>query len=90
MPTWEWYKGMEGVAMCITNVSPDGVVHRFVTYTSNNGDHWNCEGSHLMWDGNLEKPTLTKSILHQYYAGREKGYIDFWHGYLRQGVFEIC
>ncbi len=32
------------------------------------------------WDGNLDRPTMTPSILNP----------DEWHGYLRSGRFESC
>ena len=87
MPKWEWCKDMEGEAMCVTNTAPDGTVLHYTTYMSNDGEFLDNPGDHLMWDGDLEKPTLTRSILHQQYVGREQGYVDYWHGYLRKGEF---
>lgn len=45
--------------------------------THERGANWN-------WDGNLEEPSLTPSILHHCSTGRE------WHGYMTKGVLTPC
>ena len=41
------------------------------------------------WDGNVESPTLTPSILVSVMWGEERQRV-FWHGYLKAGVFSAC
>lgn len=43
------------------------------------------EGVSWNWDGNMEAPTLTPSILH-WGAGRDNP--PTWHGYLKNGKLE--
>lgn len=39
-------------------------------------------GPHWYWDQNVESPTLSPSIYHKVGCG--------WHGYLRNGIWEVC
>lgn len=39
------------------------------------------------WDGNLDTPTITPSILTSVEWGPERRYIELWHGYLTKGRF---
>jgi len=45
------------------------------------------EGGVWGWDGNLEKPTLTPSIFHDFSNPTSS---VAWHGFLRAGRFEGC
>jgi len=47
---------------------------------SNGGGTWG-------WDGNLERPTITPSIFHDF---NEPGSSVAWHGFLRAGLFQGC
>ena len=60
---------------------PWQLLHLFVDRSATD---WNQEGGVHAWDGNIENPTLTGSILSTLVVdGRV---VDGWHGYLRGGI----
>ena len=76
--TWRW--AYVGFFMLVKVVRNDGKVRRAGLFMSRSKALWNKRGPIKAWNGDVQRPTLTGSIL---VTNRLGG--TFWHGYLREG-----
>ena len=53
-----------------------------IVYVRHAADNWSEGGDVKGWDGDLDAPTLSPSLLFKNASGE-----DLWHGYLRRGEF---
>ena len=77
---WSWWRPGEDMRVELSN----GVVRHLLM--RNNGSDWGRPGEEPMWDGDMESPTLAKSISFK----KEYdwiGIVELWHGHLIKGVF---